>query len=81
MSAIPHVHKLTFDKWDMYSWLQNFLKHYGTSVEQCQLVSNTYLMSELIQSPNVICKKSLILILTDYPKIRPLQIKVGQCGY
>ena len=54
MSAIPHVHKITIDKWDMYSLLQNFLKHYGTSVEQLKLVPNTYLMSELIQSPNIL---------------------------
>ena len=54
MSAIPHVHKITIDKWDMYSLLQNYLKHYGTSVEQFKLVPNTYLMSELIQSPNIL---------------------------
>ena len=54
ISAIPYVHKLTIDKWDMYSLLQNYLKHYGTSVEQLKLVPNTYLMSELIQSPSVL---------------------------
>ena len=54
ISAIPHVHKLTIDKWDMYSQLQNFLKPYGTSVEQLKLMPNTYLMSELIRSQSVL---------------------------
>ena len=54
ISAIPYVHKVTIDRWDMYSLLQNFLKPYGTSVEQLKLVPNTYLMSKLIQSPNIL---------------------------
>ena len=54
ISAIPHVHKITIDKWDMYSLLQNFHKHNGTSVEQLKLEPNTYLMSELIQSLNIL---------------------------
>ena len=52
MGAVPHLYKLTRDKWETYLLLQNFLRPYQMSVEQLRLMPKTYLMSELMQSPS-----------------------------
>ena len=74
INVIPHVHKLTINKWDMYSRLQNFLKSYGASLDQLKIVPNSYLMNELIQSRSVLQhlkkrKPNSITTLKDYSHI------------
>ena len=51
INCIPNAQKLSINKWDQYKMFQDFLKCFGTSVEELKIMPLTFLVQDLLKYP------------------------------